>query len=133
MGAQELADDKKRNIPPWFAILARPFLMMFNWHGRAMRREVLIAVAMLPLFLLPDFIFSDAPSSAWILFNIGLWLVLFVGTAVRRYHDCDRDGWGVITIFIPYIGWGLLLIALLMEGTMGANRFGNDPRWPSSH
>lgn len=72
------------------------------------------------------------------LFALGV-IIPSIAVVVRRLHDRDMSGWwylGVIVAsFIPIVG-GLAGIALLvlmcLEGTKGPNRFGPDPKDPSS-
>lgn len=46
-----------------------------------------------------------------------------IAVAARRLHDTDRSGWWQLLVFIPVIGWILLLIWLCQPGTPGGNRF----------
>ena len=48
--------------------------------------------------------------------------------AVRRLHDIDRSGWWVLLTFVPIVGWIVLLVFAVQDGTRGANRFGADPK-----
>ncbi len=107
--------------------LARPFLLMFSWRGRAKQEEVAIVLGMLPLFLLPDIIFSVA-SLGWLVANFLLWLIIFTSTAVRRLHDSSRDAWTLLVILIPYIGILIFLASMIARETPGANVYGPDPR-----
>jgi len=70
------------------------------------------------------------------------WLVTFVpniALVVRRLHDRDMSGWWYLGIFvanfIPIInmvaGIGFLVL-MCLEGTRGSNRFGPDPKDPTS-
>lgn len=47
-----------------------------------------------------------------------------IAVAARRLHDTDRSGWWQLLLFIPVIGWILLLIWLVQRGTPDSNRFG---------
>ncbi|WP_367198843.1 DUF805 domain-containing protein [Amorphus sp. 3PC139-8] len=46
----------------------------------------------------------------------------------RRLHDIDRTAWWYLIILIPVIGWLVILFFHIQPGTVGANRFGQDPR-----
>lgn len=55
-------------------------------------------------------------------------LIPSIAVAVRRLHDTDRSGWWVLLSLIPILG-GLALLALCcLDGTLGPNRFGDDPK-----
>jgi len=77
----------------------------------------------------------------------GLPIILFglvnfipgIALGVRRIHDFDRSGWlYLIVIFggmIPMIGWLVSIgwiIVNFFSGTVGPNRFGEDPLEPVS-
>ena len=46
---------------------------------------------------------------------------------IRRCHDLDKSGWWLLLGMIPYINvaWGLYLMC--KRGTIGRNRYGDDP------
>lgn len=47
--------------------------------------------------------------------------------AVRRFHDQNRSGWFALIALIPYVGWLILLVMMMIRGTPGPNRFGANP------
>lgn len=47
---------------------------------------------------------------------------------VRRLHDTGKSGWMYFVSFIPFIGGLWLLILMLIEGDMGDNEYGPDPK-----
>jgi len=56
-------------------------------------------------------------------------VVLFIpglAVAVRRLHDIDRSGWWFLIAF-TVIGILLLIYWYVQPGTVGTNRYGNDP------
>jgi uncharacterized membrane protein YhaH (DUF805 family) len=56
-------------------------------------------------------------------------LALFVPTiaaAARRLHDTDRSGWMQLIVFIPLVGFIILIVFLCQRGTDGPNRYGSD-------
>ncbi len=54
-------------------------------------------------------------------------LIPNIAVAVRRLHDTDRSGWWWWLWLIPIIGWIILLIFYIAEGTRGPNQYGEDP------
>ena len=50
-----------------------------------------------------------------------------IAVAVRRCHDQNRSGWLVLIGLIPYVGWLILLVLMMIGGTAGPNRYGADP------
>jgi uncharacterized membrane protein YhaH (DUF805 family) len=68
--------------------------------------------------------FAGGPLSIlWALAN----LLPGLAVTVRRLHDLDKSGWWLLIAFVPLIGAIVLLVWFLSRGTVGANRFGEDP------
>lgn len=65
-----------------------------------------------------------------------LWyLVTFIpdiAVTVRRFHDQDQSGWMYLLKFIPYLGWMVIFVFMCIDGQRSENRFGADPKDPSS-
>lgn len=71
-----------------------------------------------------------------------IWLVWFlaafipgIAVTVRRLHDRNMSGWWYLGFFllslIPFIGVIVsigFLVVLVLDGTTGPNRFGDDPK-----
>lgn len=45
----------------------------------------------------------------------------------RRLHDTDRSAWWLLLLFIPVIGWLIIILFNCQKGTSGENSFGPDP------
>lgn len=56
-----------------------------------------------------------------------------IAVTVRRFHDQDKSGWFILLNFIPYVGGLVVLVFMCLEGTRGANRYGDDPKAPSHY
>lgn len=50
-----------------------------------------------------------------------------IGVSIRRLHDTNRSGWWLLLSFIPLIGAIVLLVFMALEGTSGANQYGEHP------
>lgn len=66
-------------------------------------------------------------------------LIPSIAVTVRRFHDRDMSGWWYLGLtvvsLIPVIGFLAsiaMLVFMLLPGTDGANRFGEDPKNPYS-
>jgi uncharacterized membrane protein YhaH (DUF805 family) len=66
------------------------------------------------------------PSPFGALVNLAL-LLPALAVHVRRLHDKDYSGWWLLLYFVPVIGWLVLLVWFCQRGTIGSNRFGDDP------
>lgn len=51
-----------------------------------------------------------------------------IAVHVRRFHDQNQSGWMYLLNFIPYVGFIVVFIFMLLDGTPGPNRFGEDPK-----
>lgn len=50
-----------------------------------------------------------------------------IAVAVRRLHDIGKSGWWYLLVFIPIIGWLLLLFWFVQPSMEEANEFGEAP------
>ena len=111
----------------------RAFSNFATFRGRANRGEFwwfvlanfLIAIL---LSMLDSLLFGSSMGENGLLSGIWSLVVLIPGLAlsVRRLHDTDRSGWWQL-IGITIIGLIPLIYWLASPGTVGANRFGEDP------
>lgn len=69
------------------------------------------------LVVLPFFVFS-------------IWVGLAI--TVKRFHDLGSSGWWILGIFIPFYNIWLAIKLAFFRGTIGANKFGDDPIDPVS-
>lgn len=131
--------------------LFRPWRHLFDFRGRASRREFLlfhVGVVVLYIVLIFASLFgftfaverqvvdpNDVSMLAvTILCETGvLLLVLLVGhfsVAARRLHDLNRPGVACLLSLVPVVDlvlWGALLA---LPGSEGENDYGPDPRLP---
>ena len=74
---------------------------------------------------------SGDPDSALIVVPTGIWsFIAGVGgimVSIRRLHDLDKTGWWLLIALIPFVNIIFALYLYLMPGTVGRNRFGEDP------
>lgn len=54
-------------------------------------------------------------------------IVPALAVAVRRLHDTNRSGWWLLLYFVPIVGAIVLLVFMCLEGTKGANKYGDEP------
>ena len=47
-----------------------------------------------------------------------------IAVAIRRLHDTDKSGWWLLIALVPFVGFIVLLVFYIMEGTAGPNQFG---------
>ena len=63
----------------------------------------------------------------WVAPQILLFLP-YLGVSIRRLHDTDRSGWWFLIVLVPLIGPIWFLVLTFLDGTIGDNRFGPDPK-----
>ncbi len=51
-----------------------------------------------------------------------------IAVAVRRLHDIGRTGWWFLLVFVPVIGWIVLIVFYCMATQNAANQWGVPPR-----
>ncbi len=51
-----------------------------------------------------------------------------ITVGVRRLHDTGRSGWWLLIGLIPAIGTLIVLVLMALEGDMGRNEYGADPK-----
>jgi len=50
-----------------------------------------------------------------------------IAVAIRRLHDTDKSGWMLLLGLIPFVGFIILLVFYIQEGTAGPNKYGTGP------
>ncbi len=92
-----------------------------DFSGRASRPEYWWYA--LFVFLVSLAISALSRSASGLFSLITLLPSLAVGA--RRLHDTDRSGWWLLLWIIPIIGWIVLLVFMVIEGTSGDNKYGS--------
>ncbi len=57
------------------------------------------------------------------IFTLGV-LVPSIAMGTRRLHDINRSGWWQLLMFLPIIGWIILLVWFVTKSDVGANKYG---------
>jgi uncharacterized membrane protein YhaH (DUF805 family) len=104
-----------------------------DFSGRADRREfwmfalcnfiVWIVFAILSKIPILGFIFRIVS----FLYMLAV-LVPSLAVAARRLHDTNQSGFLLFIALVPFAGIVVVLILCALQGTMGDNRYGPDPR-----
>ena len=98
--------------------------------GRSRRREYWMFAVMNFIFGTAASLMDDILGSAGAVSLIYALFTMLPSTAVfvRRLHDTDHSAWWILIMFIPLIGSIVILVFLCQNGTIGVNRFGDDPK-----
>ena len=62
-----------------------------------------------------------------ILYALAL-LIPGIAVSVRRLHDTGRSGWWLLIGFIPFIGWIVVLVFMVLDSQPGDNEYGPNPK-----
>ncbi len=122
--------------------IARPWRQMFNFRGRATRREYWLFLPLLYFgwtvmvtLVTMVVVIADGGDELldyfvvpFSLVSLGLCLIPYLSASVRRLHDHDKTGWLFLLVLVPLVGWIFYLIMMLTPGTGGENGYGSDPR-----
>lgn len=131
-----------------------PYKRYFDFSGRSRRKEywMFVLLNIIVAVFASALIFSQVPMSeeavlayqsegpgAMFYLGVGI-LVIFalftfipsLAVQIRRFHDQDKSGWFMLLGLIPYVGGLIVLVFMCIEGTRGPNRFGADPKDPTS-
>lgn len=66
-------------------------------------------------------------ASIFIILYIGYAIAVIIpsiAVAIRRLHDTDKSGWLLLVGLIPLVGFIILLVFYIQEGTAGPNQYG---------
>jgi uncharacterized membrane protein YhaH (DUF805 family) len=111
-------------------------ISLFSFTGR-IRRSTFWAITA-PLFLISfglqvtvalsadSGVSGELVVLALIYFIPAIWLAL--ATYVKRWHDLNMSGWMVLTLFIPFVNFLILLYLGFAPGTAGTNKYGEEPQ-----
>lgn len=105
-----------------------------NFKGRATRMEYwmycLVTAIISFILSILDSAFIVPETGVPVLTWIYALAVLLPGIAIviRRLHDTDRSGWWYLIAFIPIVGCIVLIVFMCLDGTVGKNRYGLDPK-----
>ena len=116
----------------WYLDVLKKYVV---FSGRARRKEfwmftLFSAIISIVLSVIDRAIGTDSSTGTGLLGGIYSLLVLLPSLAVtvRRLHDTNRSGAWIFIGLIPIIGWIVLLIFTVQEGTPGENSHGPDPK-----
>lgn len=103
-----------RSIAVTFFSIALAFLLFFAFAGFPPSRQ----------YKHPEFVWIHV-TLLLLIMVLTIWIGFSLG--VRRCHDVEKSGWWLLLGMVPYINiaWGLYLI--FKRGTVGPNRYGDDP------
>ena len=115
------------------------FKNYFKFSGRSTRAEywwwllftVLAGIVLFWLNVVDTLTGTGIMGLVGFLFELAT-LVPSLALGARRLHDINRTGWWLLLWFVSVIGWIVLIVWAIKRGDEGLNKYGPDPRQPSS-
>ena len=113
------------------------FIRYFDFRGRSTRAEywwftLFLFLGSIVTSILDSFMGTGGPEGGLIegIFSL-ITLIPSIAICVRRLHDINRTGWGLLIGF-TIIGIIPLVIWAIQPGNQESNRYGEDPGQPSN-
>ena len=103
-----------------------------KFEGRANRTQYwyFVLTEILAFFILVDLcvipFVNIIAFLALLVLGLGL-IVPGIAVSVRRLHDTNKSGWWLLLCFVPFVGSIVILVFMCLEGTKGANKYGDEP------
>ncbi len=104
------------------------------WYFFLANFLISLAVSVAEFIFANGFVELTSPSSPSItdftLFSSIYSLILLLpafAASVRRLHDTNRSGWNYLLLFIPIVGWIVVLVFLFKKGDQQENKYGPVP------
>jgi uncharacterized membrane protein YhaH (DUF805 family) len=51
-----------------------------------------------------------------------------IAVGIRRLHDTDKSGWWLLIVFLPLVGWIILIYFLIQDSQPYDNQYGPNPK-----
>lgn len=104
-------------------------LKNINFYSRARRKEFII-------FLIYNFVFGTLLFGLDYLLGINffnpvyslLMLIPNLSITVSRLHDLELSGWVLLLLLVPIINIIVFILLMSLAGTVGPNKYGEDPK-----
>lgn len=102
------------------------------FSGRAHREEywkTWVIDLVITCILVGPALVSDEMWGFWIVavfYRLAVFLPM-LAVLIRRLHDTERHWLFVFVLWIPWVGWLIMLVFLCQKGTAGYNSYGPDP------
>lgn len=116
----------------WYLKALRNYV---GFSGRARRTEywmfflinMLVSVALVFVDRAFGTLSESGIGTLGLIYSLAL-LLPSLAVGVRRLHDRDKSGWWLLLGLLPLIGGIILLVWFVIDGDVGDNRFGPDPK-----
>lgn len=99
---------------------------IFNFKGRSTRSDYWYVVLANLIIGFVIGIIGDAISKPELLSAIYMVVTFIPGLSlfVRRYHDINKSGWNYLWIFVPIVGYIIMIVYLCTPSVNENNKYG---------
>jgi len=123
----------------FFEAVAKCYRKYFVFKGRASRAEYWWCFLAAFLFAWP-LLLSETSEGSWFAILSFIYFILTLSVAMpllaawtRRMHDVGKSGWSWLYIFVPAVGFLMLMRWATKEGSPDANKYGEPDNHPFVH
>jgi uncharacterized membrane protein YhaH (DUF805 family) len=120
----------------FFEAVAKCYRKYFIFKGRASRSEYWWCFLAAFLFAWPLWLAETGEGNWFALLSVAYFLLTLsiamplLAAWTRRMHDVGKSGWSWLFIFIPIVGFILLMRWTTKEGSLEANKYGEPDNHP---
>ena len=135
MSMEEVTVTEYSEPPPtgFVSAIKKGFRGYVVWNARSTRSEywwwtLFVIIVSVAASVVDGLLFSTAAGSGFGPVGVIVSLALFLpglSVWIRRLHDTDRSGWWAWIILIPFVGWIVSLVFVLLPSKMGPTRWNN--------
>ncbi len=102
----------------------------FTTEGRLARGEYIGLQIIFLLCLFPLYMLAFVAEYGIVIIALAMILVAInIFPTIRRLHDVNLPGWVALLWLVPQAGSWVNLFLCFVKGTVGPNKYGDDPKW----
>jgi uncharacterized membrane protein YhaH (DUF805 family) len=110
----------------WKVVVIERFAQFTGRAGRAEYWWFFLANLIVALILAALSRASIIFTILYVVYSLAV-LIPSIAVGIRRLHDTNKSGWWMLLYLVPVVGFIVLLVFFVMEGTPGPNQYGPPP------
>ena len=100
------------------------FETILTYEGRITRSEYFT----LYLVIIVISIFCAFLPEPFYLISLSVIITFELFISIKRCHDINKSGWNILLFLVPFANIWWFFCLLLNDGTIGPNKYGEDPK-----
>ncbi len=106
---------------------------LFNPQGRTRRRDYFIinlicTIIYVPIYFSVEYLNHSFGDLLFLCIFLFFFFPFIIIVTIKRFHDIGYSGWATLLMFVPILNIGGGFLLLFKDGTIGTNKYGNDPK-----